>query len=123
MIESMNRGAFFNLTGDFGYKALDKLADNSQQWDFMSCRDKSARNPKKGGIHELKGEAGLNLRMDVIVKRLDALNVGQPIIAANTFTVESCSVCASPMHQAQNCPSMAVFFKMEQVNTFNDFRK
>jgi hypothetical protein len=47
MIESMNGGAFFNLTGDLAYKALDKLADNSQQWDFTSCFDKSARNPKK----------------------------------------------------------------------------
>jgi hypothetical protein len=42
MIESMNGGAFLNLTGDLAYKALDKLADNSQQWDFTSCCDKSA---------------------------------------------------------------------------------
>jgi hypothetical protein len=87
-----------NLTGDLDYKALDKLADNSQQWDFKSCRDKSARNPKKGGIHELKGETELSSKMDAIVRRLDALSVGQPINAANTFAVESCSICASPMH-------------------------
>jgi hypothetical protein len=110
-----------NLTGDLAYKALDKLADNSQQWDFTNCRDKSARNPKKGGIHELKREMEFNLKMDAIVKRLDALSVGQPINAANTFVVESCSVCANHMHQAQNCPSMTVFFEMEQVNTFNNF--
>jgi hypothetical protein len=54
MIESMNGGAFLNLTRDLAYKALDKLADNSQQWDFTSCRDKSAQNPKTGGILELK---------------------------------------------------------------------
>jgi hypothetical protein len=59
MIELMNGGAFLNLTGDLAYKALDKLADNSQQWDFISCRDKSARNPKKWGILELKGEIEL----------------------------------------------------------------
>jgi hypothetical protein len=49
MIESMNGGggAFLNLTGDLTYKALDKLVDNSQQWDFKSCRDKSVQNPKK----------------------------------------------------------------------------
>jgi hypothetical protein len=111
------------LTGDLAYKSLDKLADNSQQWDFTSCRDKSARNPKKGGIHELKGVTELNLRMDVIVKRLDALNTSQPINAANTFAVDSCFVCTSPMHQAHNCPSMIVFFEMEQVNAFNDFQK
>ena len=121
MIESMSGGAFLSLTGDLACKALDKLADNSQQWNFTSCRDKSARNLKKGGIHELKGEIELNLRMDAIVKRHDALNIGRPINAANTFAVDSCSVCASPMHQAQNFPSMVVFSEMEQVNAFNNF--
>jgi hypothetical protein len=87
-----------NLTGDLAYKALDKLADNSQRWDFTSCRDKSARNPKKGGIHELKGETELSSKMDAIVRRLDALSIGQPINAANTFAVESYSVYDSPMH-------------------------
>ena len=42
MIESMNKGAFLSLTRDLAYKALDKLANNSQQWDFTSCQDKSA---------------------------------------------------------------------------------
>jgi hypothetical protein len=42
MIELMNGGAFLNLMGDLAYKALDKLANNSQQWDFTSCRDKLA---------------------------------------------------------------------------------
>jgi hypothetical protein len=123
MIESMKGGAFLNLTGDLAYKASDKLANNSQQWDFTSCSDKLVRNPKKGVIHELKGEAELNLKMDAIVKRLDALNLGKPINAANTFPIESCSICASLMHQAHNCPSMTVFSEMEQVNAFNNFQK
>ena len=71
MIESMNGWAFLNLTGDLAYKALDKLANNSQQWDFTSSRDKSARNSKRGGILELKGESKLTQKMDAIVKRLD----------------------------------------------------
>jgi hypothetical protein len=123
MIESMNGGAFLNLTGDLAYKALDKLANNSQQWDFTSCHDKLARNPKKGGIHELKGEPELNIRMDAIVKRLDALSLGKPINAANTFPVENCFVCASLMHQAQNSLWVPIFSEMEQVNTFNNFQK
>jgi hypothetical protein len=123
MIESMNGGAFLNLTGDLAYKALDKLADNSQQWDFTSCRDKSAQNPKREGILELKGEIELAQRMDTIVKRLDALSVGKPVNAANTFPVESCSSCVSPMHEAQNCPLMTIFAEMEQMNAFNNFQK
>jgi hypothetical protein len=56
MIELMNGRAFLNLTGDLAYKALEKIAAYSQDWDFTSCQDKSARNPKKGGILKLKGE-------------------------------------------------------------------
>ena len=59
----------------------------------------------------------------MIVRRLDALSVGKPINAANTFPVESCFVYASPMHQVQNCPSMTVFSEMEQVIAFNNFQK
>jgi hypothetical protein len=47
MIELMNGGAFLNLTGDLVYKALKKIAANSQNWDFTSCRDKSAWKDKK----------------------------------------------------------------------------
>jgi hypothetical protein len=34
MIESMNNGGFLSLMRDRAYKALHKIADNSQQWDF-----------------------------------------------------------------------------------------
>jgi hypothetical protein len=61
--------------------------------------------------------------MDAIVKRLDALSVGKPVNVANTFPVENCSICASPLHQAQNCQSMTIFAEMEQVNAFNNFQK
>jgi hypothetical protein len=121
MIELMNGGVFLNLTGDLAYKALEKIGANKQNWDFTSGRDKSAR--KKGGILELNTEQELTQRMDAILKRLDALSMEKPVKAVNTFPVESCSVCVSPLHQAQNCPSMAVFFKMEQVNAFNNFQK
>jgi hypothetical protein len=121
MIELMNGGTFLNLTRDLAYKALEKIAANTQNWDFTSSRDKSTR--KKGGILELNTEQELTQRMDAIVKRLDNLSMGKPVKAVNTFPVESCSVCASPLHQAQNCPSMAVFSEMEQVNAFNNFQK
>jgi hypothetical protein len=102
MIESMNgrRGAFLSLIGDLAYKALDKLSNNSQQWNFLSNWDKSARNPKKGGLYELKGEVELNIKIDTLTKRFNTLNVGQSINVANTFIVVSCSICASPMHSA-----------------------
>jgi hypothetical protein len=110
------------LTGDLTYKALDKLSDNSQQWDFLSCRDKSARIPKKRGIYELKGETELKITLP---KKVEALAMGKSINAANTFNSDSYSICASPMHSAQTCPTMPAFveYPMEQVNASNDYRK
>ena len=102
MIESMSGGAFFSLTRDLAYKALDKLADSSQVWDFSSCQDKSARTPKKEGIYELKGETELNMKIDALTEKVEALSVGQSINVANTFNVDSYSICASPMHSTQN---------------------
>jgi hypothetical protein len=80
--------------GDLAYKALDKLSNSSQVWDFTSCRDKSARIPKKRGIYELKGETEMNIKIDALTKRLDAL-------AALVFSK----------------------YPMEQANAFNDYRK
>jgi hypothetical protein len=61
--------------------------------------------------------------MDAIVKRLDALSMGKPVNAVNTFPVDSCSVCASPLHLAQNCPSMIVFFLDGTSERFQQFPK
>jgi hypothetical protein len=73
----------------------------------------------------LEGEAELNIKIDALTKRLDTFNVGQSINAVNTFTADSCSICAILMHSVYNCPSMSVFseYPMEQVNAFNDFQK
>ena len=65
------------------------------------------------------------MKMDALAKRLDAFVVSLSINAASTYTVDSCSICMSLMHLAQNCPYALVFFEypMEQANTFNEYRK
>ena len=65
------------------------------------------------------------MKIDALAKRLDALVVCPSINVASTYAVDSCSICASPMHSVQNCPSTPVFteYPMEQANAFNDFRK
>ena len=125
MIKSMNWKAFLNLTGDETYKSLDKLFENSQQWDFSSCRDGSTHIPKKGGIYEVKEDMKLRLMLDAFIKKVNALTVNKSINAANKFNVDSYSICASTIHLAHNCPSSLVFAKCstEQVNAFNDFWK
>ena len=76
-------------------------------------------------IYEIKEDIDLRIKIDALTKKVDALAVDQSINAANTFNVDGHSICASPMHLAQNCPSMLAFvgYPMEQVNTFNDYKK
>jgi hypothetical protein len=57
------------------YKALEKLSDNLQQWTFLSCREKSACIPKKGGIYELKKDIELNMKINALTKKIDALTM------------------------------------------------
>jgi hypothetical protein len=92
---------------------------------FSNCRDKSARIQKKGGIYEVKEDIELKMKIDVLTKKVDALIKGKSINAANPFHVDCCSICASPMHLAQTCPSLSTFVEspMERANTFNDFKK
>ena len=49
----------------------------------------------------MKGEIEMNMKIHVFTKRLDALVVSPSINVANTYTVNSCSICASPMHSTQ----------------------
>ncbi|XP_062147770.1 uncharacterized protein LOC133856738 [Alnus glutinosa] len=125
MIESMNGGAFLSLTGEKAYRTLDQLFDNSQQWDFSSCRDRSARIQKKGGTYEVKEDMELKMKLDALTKKVDSLVIGKSINVANPFHADCCSICANPIHSAQTCPSLPTFVEssMEQVNSFNDFRK
>jgi hypothetical protein len=65
------------------------------------------------------------LMLDALTKRVDVLVVSKSTKAANTFNVDSCSICASLMHLAQNRPSSPAFAEcsMKQVNAVNDFQK
>jgi len=86
------------LTGEEAYWTLDQLSNNSQQWDFSSYRDRSARIQKKGGIYEVKEDMELKMKLDALTKKVDALVIGKFINAANPFHVDCCSICASPIH-------------------------
>jgi hypothetical protein len=65
------------------------------------------------------------MKINALTKKVNTFTVGQSINATNTFIVDSCSICVSPMHLAHNCPSMLTFaeYSREQVNAFNDYRK
>jgi hypothetical protein len=73
----------------------------------------------------VKEDIKLKMKIDALTKKVDALAVGKSINAASTFHGDYCSICTSPVHLPQTCPSLQTFAEslMEQVNAFNDFRK
>jgi len=60
-----------------------------------------------------------------LMRTVEALALNKPVTAANIYQPEVCSLCASPMHFTQNCPSLSTCaeYLPEQVNAFNDYRK
>ncbi|XP_059446551.1 uncharacterized protein LOC132178111 [Corylus avellana] len=125
MIESMNGGGFLNLTRKEAYRLLDELSDSSQRWDFSSRQGKSSASPKKGGLYEVKDDADIRRQLKDLMRKVEAIALNKPVIEVDTYQVDVCSLRASPMHFAQNCPSLSTFAEhpTEQVNAFNDHRK
>jgi hypothetical protein len=125
MIESMNGRGFLNLTGEDAYKTLDELFDNSQWWDFSSHRGKYSTTTKKEGLYEVKDNEDIRGQLKDIMGTVEAIALNKPVTAANIYQADVCSLCTSPMHFTQNCPSLSTGAKYppEQVNAFNDYRK
>jgi hypothetical protein len=99
MIESINGGAFLSLTGEEAYRTLDQLSDNSQQWDFSSYRDRSARIQKKGGIYEVKEDMELKMKFDALAKKVDALVIRNPSIRQTHSTWTAVPFVLAPFTQ------------------------
>jgi len=125
MIESMNGGGFLNLTGEEAYKTLDELSENSQRWDFSSCRGKCSTTTKKEGLYEVRDNEDIRGQLKDIMRTVEALALNKPVTAANIYQVDVCSFCANLIHFTQNCPSLSIGAKYpsKQVNALNDYRK
>jgi hypothetical protein len=120
----MNSGGFLNLTGEEAYKSLDELSENSQRWDFSSRRGKCSTTTKKEGLYEVRDNEDIRGQLKDIMRTIEAIALNKQVIAANTYQADVCSLCASPMHLTQNCPSLSsgAEYPPEQVNAFNDYR-
>lgn len=126
MIESMNGGGFLNIRDhDAAYAFLEKLSENSQQWDFTSHRDKSTSSSKRGGLYEVKEDTDMRIKLDSLTRKVEALALSRTMESANQLQREVCSHCASPMHTSQTCPSMVEYSEnfTEQANAINNYGK
>src|SRR3954463_3595241 len=75
MIESMKGGRFLLLNELEAYEFLENLSESSQQWDH-SQRD---RNSRKAGFHEISADTSLNIKLDALTRKVEALTMSNPI--------------------------------------------
>ena len=125
MIESMNGGSFLNLTDDVTYKFLEDLLESSQQWDFSNRKERYALAIKKWGLYEVSEDLDIKARLDNLTRKVEALALGRGMNSINQVQSETCSICASPMHTTQMCPSIVGYldFYIEQANALNNYGK
>ncbi|XP_021834176.1 uncharacterized protein LOC110773973, partial [Prunus avium] len=123
MIESMNRGAFLQLREVAAYEFLENLSVNSQQWDFSNTLDKQIREPKKGGMYEVRSDSDLGIKIESLTRKVEALALSQNMNSVNKIHTEICSLCCSPTHSEQTCPSSHGYAENnEQANALNYYR-
>ena len=111
MIESMNGGGFLSLMYDEACKFLENLSESSQQWDFSNRRERSAPAINKGGLYEVYEDLDIKARLDNLTRKVEALILGRGMNFVNQVQSETCSICASPMHTTQMCPSIVGYPK------------
>ena len=60
---------------------------------------------RKGGLYEANEDLDIKARLDNLTCKVEALALGRWMNYVNKVQSEACSICASPMHTTQMCPS------------------
>jgi hypothetical protein len=119
----MNGKEFLSLTGDEAYKALDEMAERTQQWDFQNSWDRQDPAPKTRGMYKVKKEVELREDANEIKRQLATLVLNKLVNAAEMYQADVCGLCTSPMHYTQNCPTLSAKQLIKEVNAFNEYSK
>ena len=61
--------------------------------------------------------------MDNLTRNVEAVALGRGMNSVNQVQSETCSICASPMHTTQMCPSTIGYpeYYTKQANTLNNY--
>ena len=86
---------------------MENFSKSSQQWDFSNRKERSTPTIKQGGLYEVSEDLDIKARLDNLTRKIEALALGRGMNSVNQVQSETCSICASPMHTTQMCPSTA----------------
>ena len=76
-------------------------------------------------MYEVSEGLNIKARLDNLTRKVEALALGIGMNSVNQVQSKTCSICASPMHTTQMCPSAARYpdFFAEQANALNIYEK
>ena len=118
----MHTGNFLKFQGQEAWDALEDLSVNSKQWNYFDPRSRSTNSPKRGGRYEVKEEVDLRTSLDKLARKVEALAISQTINSPIQPRKDVCSICSSPCHNAQSCPSYQESFS-EEANALHAYGK
>ena len=76
-------------------------------------------------MYEVNEDLDIKARLDNRTCKVEALALGRGMNSVNQVQSETCSICVSPMHTTQMCPSIVGHpnFYTEQANALNNYGK
>ncbi|KAL5827604.1 hypothetical protein ACOSQ3_019444 [Xanthoceras sorbifolium] len=123
----MCNGDFLLKDFDEAIDYLNDLAEKAHTWTGPSIAD-STNKSKTGGIYYLREEDNLKSQVEVLSRKLQALETKDSKIPETVARVESqdnCFICGGVDHLAQVCPTLSEMKGVyeEQCNSLGTYRK
>ena len=93
------------------------------KWDFPIIERDLPLQLRKGGLYEVSEDLDIKARLYNLTHKVEALALGRRMNSVNQVQSKTCSICASPMHTTQMCPSTVGYPKYctEQANALNNY--
>jgi hypothetical protein len=120
MVDISCGGTIMTKTGNEAWTLLEKLSENSEQYDSSSRWKPIPRAPKSEGLYALGNQSDVTAKVDVLSQKLDQLMAVGPTPSHHPSTPhEACSFCFSPIHHENDCSTLGQFSELshEQVNS------
>ena len=127
-VEMICNGDFLQKILDEAFEFLEDAAEKSHTWKGPNPTKSTSRNQTLG-IYQLKEGDGINVKLALIIRKLEALEAKESRTSSPVSKVkaQACSSCGGVDHMPNECPMFmgdvnqgnAIGFPSRFCNTFN----